>query len=103
MSEKRFEIIDSALIDGAKVIKDNEKKYTFPSTFETLFNYTKALNELDERYIAEFSLRETLQQELQRVEYENEQLKKENRNLRFEMSMYEQKIEELEKELNVND
>lgn len=34
---------------------------------------------------------------------ENEQLKKENRNLRFEMSMYEQKIEELEKELNVND
>lgn len=34
---------------------------------------------------------------------ENEQLQKENRNLRFEMSMYEQKIEELEKELNVND
>ena len=33
------------------------------------------LNELDEKYVDEFSLRETLQQELQRVENENEQLK----------------------------
>ena len=40
---------------------------------------------------------------LNKLNDENEQLKKENRNLRFEMSMYEQKIEELEKELNVND
>lgn len=77
MIKKRFEIIESAIIDGAKVIKDNEKKYTFASTFETetLINYRKALNELNDRYIDEFSLRETLQQELQRVEYENEQLK----------------------------
>ena len=77
MIEKRFEIIKSAIIDGARVIKDNEKKYTFASTFETetLINYRKALNELNDRYIDEFSLRETLQQELQRVEYENKQLK----------------------------
>ena len=34
------------------------------------------LNELDEKYVDEFSLRETLQQELQRSEEENEQLKK---------------------------
>lgn len=49
MSEKRFEIIESAIIDGARVIKDNDKKYTFASTFETatLINYRKALNELN--------------------------------------------------------
>lgn len=35
------------------------------------------LNELDEKYVDEFALRETLQQELQIVENENEQLKKE--------------------------
>lgn len=81
MTKKRFEIIESAIIDGAKVIKDNEKKYVFPSTFETLFNYRKALNELDDRYIDEFSLRETLQQDLQRVEYENEQLRAKNEGL----------------------
>lgn len=33
------------------------------------------LNELDEKWIGEFSLRETLQLELERVEKENEQLK----------------------------
>lgn len=33
------------------------------------------LNELDEKYVDEFALRETLQQELQRVEEENKQLK----------------------------
>ena len=81
MIKKRFEIVESSIIDGAKVIKDNEKKYTFPSTFETLFNYRKALNELNDRYIDEFCLRETLQQELQRVEYENEQLKAKNEGL----------------------
>ena len=94
MIKKRFEIIDSAFIDGAKVIKDNEKKYAFPSTFETLFNYRKALNELDERYIAEFSLRETLQQELQRVEYENEQLKK-------DVEYWKQVASQYSNELNV--
>lgn len=37
------------------------------------------LNELDEKYVDEFALRETLQQELQIVENKNEQLKKENK------------------------
>ena len=47
---KRFEIIKSAIIDGARVIKDNENKYTFATTFETatLINYRKALNELND-------------------------------------------------------
>ena len=50
MTEKRFEIIKSAIIDGARVIKDNENKYTFATTFETatLINYRKALNELND-------------------------------------------------------
>ena len=50
MTEKRFEIIKSAIIDGARVIKDNEDKYTFATTFETatLINYRKALNELND-------------------------------------------------------
>ena len=48
--EKRFEIIKSKIIDGARVIKDNENKYTFATTFETatLINYRKALNELND-------------------------------------------------------
>ena len=48
---KRFEIIKSAIIDGARVIKDNENKYTFATTFETatLVNYRKALNELNDK------------------------------------------------------
>lgn len=33
------------------------------------------LNDLDEKWVDEFSLRETLQQDLQRAEEENEQLK----------------------------
>ena len=66
MTEKRFEIIKSAIIDGARVIKDNENKYTFATTFETatLVNYRKALNELND---------------------ENEQLKRENELLSDEL------------------
>ena len=36
---------------------------------------------LDEKYVDEFSLRETLQQELRRVEKENEQLKQQEKRL----------------------
>ena len=66
MTEKRFEIIKSAIIDGARVIKDNENKYTFATTFETatLVNYRKALNELND---------------------ENEQLKQQIKDLRLEV------------------
>ena len=50
MTEKRFDIIKSVIIDGAKVIRDNENKYTFATTFETatLISYRKALNELND-------------------------------------------------------
>ena len=41
------------------------------------------LNELDGKWIDEFSLRETLQLELQRVEKENEQLKKQIERIDF--------------------
>ena len=37
--------------------------------------FVELLNMLHEQYIDEFSLRETLQQDLQRIEAENEQLK----------------------------
>ena len=66
MTEKRFEIIKSAIIDGARVIKDNEKKYTFATTFETatLINYRKALNELYEE-------NEQLKQQIQQLKHWN--------------------------------
>ena len=41
----------------------------------TNFEVVDLLNEFDEKYIDELNLRETLQQELRRVENENEQLK----------------------------
>ena len=72
MTEKRFEIIKSAIIDGARVIKDNENKYTFATTFETatLVNYRKALNELND---------------------ENMQLKEEIKDLNDVLARYEEK------------
>lgn len=45
------------------------------------------LNELDEKYVDEFSLRETLQIELQRVEEENKELKKQVNDLQFNKSI----------------
>ena len=77
MTEKRFEIIKSAIIDGARVIKDNENKYTFATTFETatLVNYRKALNELND---------------------ENEQLKKENQLLKEEKQLLKNKLDRIE-------
>jgi hypothetical protein len=53
------------------------------------------LNEIDEKYIDEFSLRETLQLELQRVEEENEQLKKELQRM-YDVATLNKAIEVLE-------
>lgn len=44
--------------------------------YNSLKNVVDLLNELDEKYIDEFSLRETLQIEVQRLEEENKLLKK---------------------------
>ena len=71
------------------------------------------LNELDERYVDEFSLRETLQQDLQRIEKENEmipntieimeaniQLKEENEQLKKEVESKQRVINAYEQYVN---
>ena len=73
MTEKRFDYTNYD--DGTESIYDKEKdEYYFDCEFCKL---DEVLNELDEKYVDEYALRETLQLELQRVEEENEQLKKE--------------------------
>lgn len=49
MTEKRFVIKDSSLVEGAKVIVDNKGKYTFPITKDesTLVVYEKILVKQD--------------------------------------------------------
>lgn len=56
---------------------DRKIKYKHYDWLTESHKIVDLLNELDEKYVDEFSLRETLQQELQRVEKENEELKKE--------------------------
>lgn len=49
MTEKRFYIIPSVLVDDVTVIIDNGKQYTFPVLDSTLnFMFCKALNELSD-------------------------------------------------------
>ena len=61
MTEKRFNIKPSAIVDDVTVIIDSEKKYTFPVLDSTLnYMFCKAMNELND---------------------ENEQLKQENNDL----------------------
>ena len=61
MTEKRFKLVDIGFV------YDNDELIGMKEIVDLL-------NELDEKYVDEFSLRETLQQELQRVENENEKL-----------------------------
>lgn len=67
MIKKRFTVWNAGLL--GQYIKKNGT----PMHIEEVVDL---LNELDEKYVDEFALRETLQQELQIVENENEQLKK---------------------------
>ena len=76
MTEKRF-------IKGYHTIRDTYENKTYDFRVDIICNL---LNELDEKWIAEFSLRETLQQELQRVEEENKNLKQDKTNLHRAMS-----------------
>ena len=62
MTEKRFKLVDIGFV------YDNDELIGMEEIVDLL-------NELDEKYVDEFSLRETLQQELQRVEEENEQIR----------------------------
>lgn len=88
MTAKRFTL---ELYNGTKrikAIKDNGEIIYPPKIVELL-------NELDEKWIGEFSLRETLQQELQRVEAENEQLKEELQRM-YDVATLNKAIEVLE-------
>ena len=68
MTGKRF----TEIVSIQKVIDNkNGKEYDCLIDNELL----KLLNELDEKYVDEYALRETLQLELQRVEEENKTLK----------------------------
>ena len=74
MTEKRFKSAFYDTYDGTFSIQD--KLYSKENKhLHTLDEIIDLLNELDKKYIDEFSLRETLQQELQRSEEENKQLK----------------------------
>lgn len=82
MTEKRFTI--EIWQEGSLFYRDDKEGFSTHNSTGYVTNLVEnKLNELSEeneqlknKYIDEFSLRETLQQELQRVEYENEQLKK---------------------------
>ena len=71
MTAKRF-------TKGYHTIRDTYENKTYDFRVDIICGL---LNELDEKWIDEFNLRETLQLELQRVEEENEQLKQDNAGL----------------------
>ena len=76
MTEKRFKRIS---VCGDWGVKDIEKdKVLFFGTTDEVIDTVDLLNELDAKYVDEYALRETLQLELQRIENENEQLRKSN-------------------------
>lgn len=80
MIEKRFRIIGDSNIEYLMQSKlllpiyDKEVRLNLKSCCDLL-------NELDEMYVDEYVLRETVQLELQRVETENEQLKQDKKRL----------------------
>lgn len=84
MTAKRFKIADYP-----SDIEDTltGKKYAMSSYGTHMEIICDLLNELDEKWIDEFSLRETLQQDLQRVEEENKQLKKQIEELKVDLKM----------------
>ena len=70
MSEKRFNIVPSNVVEDGKFIQDNKKEHSFPTTKDTstLVMYEKALNELATK--------------CSQLEKENEQLKKEKEEIK---------------------
>lgn len=98
MTEKRFEIKKSTIIDGARVIKDNEKKYTFATTFETatLINYRKALNELNDENNQLKSICKDHRDHAIDFKADCVRLEKENLDLSEELDYYKAKCASLE-------
>ena len=97
MTEKRFGVITNWCI--YENVNGVEKWLTFDKVVELL-------NELHNKYIDEYALRETLQLDLQRVEEENKELKEENEQLKDALNQrtdqcdkYYKENEQLKKEL----
>ena len=75
MTEKDIYKRGVALLEEWEDVNYCEHSFKFKDEWLTDKEVVDLLNELDEKYVDEFALRETLQQELQRSEEENEQLK----------------------------
>ena len=74
---------------GTYLLKNDRKLYNWANESDEIADL---LNKIDEKYIDEFSLRETLQQDLQRVEKENEQLKSELKGMEELLKSYRKTI-----------
>jgi hemerythrin-like domain-containing protein len=76
MTQKRFVIKPSSIVNDGFVIIDKEKKYTFPVLESTLnYMFCKALNELTEE-------NEERKRAMRIAEYYNKQLEDENKKLK---------------------
>ena len=75
MTEKDIYKKGVALLEEWEDVNYCEHSFKFKDEWLTDKEVVDLLNELDEKYVDEFALRETLQQELQRVEKENEHIK----------------------------
>jgi hemerythrin-like domain-containing protein len=76
MTQKRFVIKPSSIVNDGFVIIDKEKKYTFPVLESTLnYMFCKALNELTEE-------NEERKRAMRIAEHYNKQLENENKKLK---------------------
>jgi FtsZ-binding cell division protein ZapB len=76
------------------VLGEGFTDYGKPLTASQMVNKT---NELHKKYIDEYSVRETLQLEVQRLEEENKQLHNENTTLKKRVMIFQDKIRGLMK------
>ena len=88
---KRFKV--AVYDDGFQSIYDTGNDEYL--TEMDLSKIEELLNELHDKYIDEYALRETLQVELQRVEEENKQLNEENEQLKQENQEFRKRTKEL--------
>jgi len=84
MTEKRF------IVDDCGTLIDMQTR----DNYDYVSDVCDLLNELYNKYIDEYALRETLQVELQRVEEENKELKKEIKAKNEIIEMYYELVEE---------
>jgi len=73
--------------EGIAELSDNGQPLLKTECIEDARLLQTILNELHDKYIDEYALRETLQLDLQRVEEENKELKKQNNDLQFNKSI----------------